>query len=271
MSLMPRCFKRSIVLPLALLGALFSPGLVSAATGHVDVTVAIDFGLDAGAPLRLQTCVREPVGTRGAQALHDAVIKLGLASKPEIYNPTTGLLCSIAGVPKSGCGERSGTAYRYWAYFHSSNTAWTYASNGPAANVVSADSIEGWRFEDHGTGHPGDPAPRFSPLSHASCAAVAAMTTTTTSMPSPQGATSVPSLGTIPPGSVQRVPSGKQPRDSESPSGSSKPSAATAKAGDVHSSSQGGSHPWASLVSIFGLLAAVIALAVRWRAQRSGK
>lgn len=37
-------------------------------------------------------------------------------------------------------------AYRYWGYFHLTNSAWTFAQTGPGQAIPADGSVEGWRF-----------------------------------------------------------------------------------------------------------------------------
>jgi hypothetical protein len=148
-----------------------------------DVTVA--FVLDFGAPsLRLVVgCVSVPASDNRYQALAAFTAQEGLASPT--YAPS-GLLCSINGVPSSGCGQVVSGGYVYWSYFTGSATGWTYASTG-AFGTVTPNDVEGWRFQDPGTGRPSDPAPRFTGQFRAICPPTPPTTTTTTAAPKAGG------------------------------------------------------------------------------------
>jgi hypothetical protein len=80
----------------------------------------------------------------------------------------SGLLCSINGTPASGCGLTVSGGYIYWSYFTGGKHGWTYASTG-AFGTVTAGDVEGWRFQDPGTGLPNDPRPRSRPHYAAIC------------------------------------------------------------------------------------------------------
>lgn len=40
----------------------------------------------------------------------------------------------------------AGTAYRYWTYWTSSGSTWTFSQVGPASSVPKDGAVEGWRF-----------------------------------------------------------------------------------------------------------------------------
>ena len=84
---------------------------------------------------------------------------------------------SINGVPSSGCGQVIDGGYIYWAYFTGGAHGWVYSSTG-AFGTVGTDDVEGWRFENPGSGNPGDPGPRTAPRYNAICGS-----TTPTTLP----------------------------------------------------------------------------------------
>ncbi len=106
---------------------------------------------------------------------------------------SSGLLCSINGTPASGCGQTVAGGYVYWSYFTGGTGTWTYASTGAFATVTPGD-VEGWRFQDPGSGRPNDPPPR----SPAQYAAICPPTPTTTTVPATTTGTgaSTPTTGT---------------------------------------------------------------------------
>ena len=102
------------------------------------------------------------------------------------YAPS-GLLCSINGIPSSGCGQVVAGGYIYWAYFTGGAQAGPTRPPG-ASGTVGTDDVEGWRFENPGSGNPGDPGPRTAPSYDAICgSSTPTTTTTTTSVPSGGG------------------------------------------------------------------------------------
>jgi hypothetical protein len=59
-----------------------------------------------------------------------------------------GLLCTIDGLPRSGCSAVDDT--HYWAYFHRApgSTRWSYSDEGPSTYRPVNDSTEGWVYDD---------------------------------------------------------------------------------------------------------------------------
>lgn len=90
-----------------------------------------------------------------------------------------GLLCTIDGLPRSGCAGVDDT--HYWAYFHRAPgaTTWVYSSEGPSTYQPADDSTEGWVY-DNGTLR----SPESVPYSRI-CPADARPTSAPTSSPSP--------------------------------------------------------------------------------------
>ncbi len=160
---------------LALAGPFALRPFVDAAGAATEVAVAfvVDLGPSGG---EVTGCVRVPASDNRYQALGAFLSQKGLAQ------PTyaaSGLLCSINGIPASGCGETVPGGYIYWAYYVGSGSRWIYSSTGAAAPVGPAD-VEGWRFQDPGTGHPNDPPPATKPRYAALCPTPPPPTTTTT-------------------------------------------------------------------------------------------
>ncbi|HEX7443952.1 MAG TPA: hypothetical protein VF320_08705, partial [Acidimicrobiales bacterium] len=91
---------------------------------------------------------------------------------------SSGLLCSINVVPSSGCGQTVAGGYIYWSYFTGRTGSWAYASSGAFGTVTHGD-VEGWRFQNPGTGRPNDPAPRTPPQYDSICSSGPGTTTTT--------------------------------------------------------------------------------------------
>jgi hypothetical protein len=136
---------------------------VAGAAGDVGVAFVLDFG---GTPANLVVgCVSVPSSDNRYDALAAFTQSHGLTA------PTyaaSGLLCSINGTPASGCGLTVSGGYIYWSYFTGGKHGWTYASTG-AFGTVTAGDVEGWRFQDPGTGLPNDPRPRSRPHYAAIC------------------------------------------------------------------------------------------------------
>lgn len=166
----------------ALAGAAHSPHAVVDVDEGAHVAVVIDFGERSGvSPEVVIRCLRASAGENGSEVLAAATRDLGIAA-PSYAD--SGLLCAIGGYPSSGCGTPSGHGYTYWSYWHGGAT-WSYANVGPAEWPVRTGDVEGWRFENPGTGSPADPSPEAPSSYAAACAA--ARSTTVTGLPAPHG------------------------------------------------------------------------------------
>ena len=262
--------------------------------GAVSVAFVLDFGGSSGD--QVVGCVTVPASDTRYDALAAFVQQKGLAQPG--FAPS-GLLCSINGVPSSGCGQVIAGGYIYWAYFTGGPHGWAYASSGASGTVGTGD-VEGWRFENPGSGNPGDPAPRTAPRYNALC-----HSTTPTTVPTggstgggggggggsggggqghahatahthaPHGSAAAVSGGsstTSPPSTTSSTaPSTTAPTD---PSGSSTsvpdsgaPTDPTAGLANTKHASSGGSGPGPDPMIIGGLLIAALAIAgySRWR------
>lgn len=160
------CCSAAGAAALALGGPLVLRSLADVAGAATDVGVAfvVDFGGTVGT---VSGCVTVPTDDSGYEALAAFVAQEHLAAPT--YD-SSGLLCSIGGVPASGCGQTVANGYLYWSYFtaSASQPSWTYATTGAFAPVATGD-VEGWRFQDPGTGRAGDPPPRSAPDYAALC------------------------------------------------------------------------------------------------------
>ena len=147
---------------------------VAGAAGRVTVACVIDFG--GSMTNQVVGCVSVPASSSKYDALSAFVAQSHLALPTYA---SSGLLCSINTIPASGCGQVTGGGYVYWSYFTGAESGWTYASTGAFGTVTPGD-VEGWRFQDPGTGHPNDPAPRTTSSFSALCPSSAPPPTTTT-------------------------------------------------------------------------------------------
>src|SRR5581483_730534 len=59
-----------------------------------------------------------------------------------------GLLCTIDGLPKSGCSDVDDS--HYWAYFHRApgSHSWVYSNEGPSTYQPANDSTDGWVYDN---------------------------------------------------------------------------------------------------------------------------
>src|SRR5665213_1160398 len=166
--------------PLALRPFVDGAGIAGAA-GEVSVAFVLDFGPGT---TPVSGCVNVPASDNDYDALAAFVHQEGMA--PPTF-ASSGLLCSINVVPSSGCGQSVAGGYVYWSYFTGRTGSWTYASSG-AFGTVSPGDVEGWRFQNPGSGRPNDPAPRTPPQYASICSSgpgtpsttMPAATTTTT-------------------------------------------------------------------------------------------
>ncbi len=151
--------------------------------GETSVAFVLDFG---GSPDREVTgCVTVPDSDNDYDALAAFTAEHGLAAPT--YN-TSQLLCSINGDPATGCGQEVSDGYVYWSYFTGGADHWTYADSGAFGSVVKLDGapdVEGWRFQDPGTGLPNDPPPHTAPDYSALCSRAHPTTAPTTPAPTP--------------------------------------------------------------------------------------
>jgi hypothetical protein len=145
---------------------------VAGAAGAVTVAFVLDFGGGPG---------NQVVGCVNVDPTHSRYAALSeFAAQKNLVLPAyadSGLLCSINGVPSAGCGQTVSGGYIYWSYFTGGASGWTYSSTGAFGPVTQGD-VEGWRFQNPGSGRPNDPAPRTAPEFSSLCSAVATTTTT---------------------------------------------------------------------------------------------
>src|SRR5664280_2839784 len=148
---------------------------VAGAAAEVSVAFVVDFG-GTGAPV--VACVNVPSGDNGYQAL------AALAQQEDLAAPTyaaSGLLCSINGIPTTGCGQQNpdGT-YAYWSYWRlGAGGSWSYGTGRPPDPIPLTGDVEGWRFEAHGSANPNDPPPGAAPDYAAICPDALTSTPTT--------------------------------------------------------------------------------------------
>ena len=247
-----------------------------AATTRV-IAVAIEFGSGHGLPVSLIECVHEPSGATDAQALSDA---LAAAHLQTVTFASSGLLCSIGGIPIAGCGTQTGSSYSYWAYFHGDAAGWHYANDGPAERSASPAEAEGWRYEDPGTGTPADPAPRTASSTTALCPtglAIPPTTVASTTTPLPVTATGSSVTPTAPTRmggaagpTMARAPitaavTPGAPARSEPP----RRHALTAAPAAAALRTAPGSSPLVALASILAFVSVALVAAITWRRRRT--
>jgi hypothetical protein len=166
-----------LVAPIGLAGGSVVLGTACAeatpAQATVNIGVVVDFGVLRPGSISV-TCVPVAPGTGG----YDMLSAAGHTYRVD----DSGLVCAIDGLPAQGCGERTPTGYRYWAYFHGSGSAWSYSSIGPQGYRAAAGTVEGWHFVE-GAGNPSDPPPGRAPTNI--CPAAPPPTVAPTTAPPP--------------------------------------------------------------------------------------
>jgi hypothetical protein len=156
---------------------------------------------------------------------------------------SSGLVCAIDGVPSEGCGEiDSNGHYAYWSYWHGTASSWAYSNVGPAGSKLSADVVEGWRWNPAGNAN-SDPPPRGPSDVSAICVPATTTAPPTTGAPAatapPKGATtttaraSKPSFTTVPGETTSTVAA-----DSSSSSSAASSSSDASSASDGTTSSE---------------------------------
>jgi hypothetical protein len=148
------------------------------AATQVSVAFVLDFGGSIGTVVG---CVKVPSTDTGYEALTAFTQQEG---EVQPTYASSGLLCSINGDPNSGCGTVVSGNYIYWSYWHGTSGTWQYSSVGASGTVVEGD-VEGWRFQDPGTGRPNDPPPRATSDYTSICGAVPSTPPPAVSPPGP--------------------------------------------------------------------------------------
>jgi hypothetical protein len=217
-------------------------------------------------------CVTAKKGATGIDVLTAAGHRLGFRSD--------GLLCTIDGLPKSGCADVDTT--HYWAYFHRApgSTRWVYSSEGAASYQPGACSTDGWVYDDGSASTPDDatvpglctagakptptPSRRHSPADHHSptAAPTPSATAPATGSPSPAAVRHHHRHRPRADGSVTH--SVTAPAVTPTPSTSTSSLAATAAAGQGSSasSSSSTSHGTRTLLTWLIVIVALLAMTV---------
>ena len=143
------------------------------AASDVPVAFVLDFGTGT---TPVVGCVSVPASDNRYDALAAFAKQKGMAL-PGYDSNGSGLLCSINAVPSTGCGQIVQGGYIYWSYFTGGTSGWTYASSGASGGVTNPD-VEGWRFQNPGTGKPVDPPPRSAAQYDSICVAGTVTTST---------------------------------------------------------------------------------------------
>jgi hypothetical protein len=211
-------------------------GLVPFKDAAAATTVGVAFVIDFGSGAPVVGCVHVPPSDNGYAALSAFTAQEHLAAPT--YNQA-GLLCSIGGVPASGCGQPVPGGYDYWSYWHGATGSWVYSEVGAFAAAQSRD-VEGWRYENPGHANPNDTPPASAPDYASICPAVAQTAppaNPAASSPAPSSSSSAsPSNG----GTTSGGSAGSPP---ETGSAGSPGTTAPGAAPSGHSTSASGGHP----------------------------
>jgi hypothetical protein len=114
------------------------PAAMTAAKPKICVALVVD-GRALGSNVST-TCAKVTKGATGIDVLEAGGHTVGFRSD--------GLLCTIDGLPKSGCAGVDDS--HYWAYFHRApgTTKWVYSSEGASTYQPANDSTDGWVYDD---------------------------------------------------------------------------------------------------------------------------
>ncbi|MGA8724722.1 MAG: hypothetical protein WB565_06750 [Acidimicrobiales bacterium] len=157
-------------------------------------TVGVAFVIDLGSGAPVVGCVHVPPSDNGYYAL------AAFAQQENLAAPTyagSGLLCSIGGIPATGCGTPGPNGhYYFWSYWNMTDGSgrWTYSDRGaftPVGDAANGQDVEGWRFQNPGPDNSNAPPPRAAPDYAAICPAA--------SVPSPASPSATSPTATAPP------------------------------------------------------------------------
>ncbi len=142
--------RRGLALGIAVvaLATVTPSAAATAAAGRDKPTICVALVVDGrslGSDVST-ACATVPRDATGIDVLEAAGHRVGFRSD--------GLLCTIDGLPKTGCADIDDS--HYWAYFHRApgRTKWVYSSEGPSTYQPVNDSTEGWVFDNGSTRTP---------------------------------------------------------------------------------------------------------------------
>jgi hypothetical protein len=131
-----------VMMVVALATVSTSAAAATATTGSAKPTICVALVVDGralGSDVST-SCATVPKGATGIDVLQAGGHTVGFRSD--------GLLCTIDGLPKSGCRGVDDT--HYWAYFHRApgKTSWAYSAEGASSYQPVNDATEGWVYDD---------------------------------------------------------------------------------------------------------------------------
>jgi cell division septation protein DedD len=143
--------RLALILAVALAAATGTIGASTARASSTTICVALIVdGRALGSDVS-SSCATVNQGATGVGVLRAAGHSVGFRSD--------GLICTIDGLPKSGCADVDDS--HYWAYFHRApgKTSWTYSTEGPSTYRPANTATEGWIYRDGGALTPPDNVP----------------------------------------------------------------------------------------------------------------
>jgi hypothetical protein len=135
----PRRLALMLVVALAAATSSFGATAARASGSHkICVPLVVD-GRALGSDVST-TCAKVGNGSTGVDVLQ--------AAGHRVTFRNDGLLCTIDGLPKTGCADVDDT--HYWAYFHRApdKTGWSYSTEGPSTYQPVNDATEGWVYDN---------------------------------------------------------------------------------------------------------------------------
>jgi hypothetical protein len=274
--------RRSLILTIVtstvvLIGGVAAPAHGRAGAGTAKICVALVLDARAIGSDVSTSCTKVAPGSTGDDVLQAAGHSLRFRSD--------GLLCTIDGLPKTGCTDVNNN--HYWAYYHRApgSTKWVYSNEGGATYEPVNHSAEGWVYDNGSSLTPANvpqsricqPAAKASPTPTPSHPATprpkrpsptptaAAKTSAPSATATPVGAATSPAAHYAG-GGASSSPTSDQPPAHPSPAGpagvtgvAASPSAtvlaSTRLAGGTGSSSSGG-HGLLDLLIVLAIVAA---------------
>jgi hypothetical protein len=135
----PRRVALTVAIALAAAAGGFGATAARASSGHkICVALVVD-GRTLGSDVST-SCAKVDKGATGVEVLQSA--------GHHVTFRNDGLLCTIDGLPRTGCADIDDT--HYWAYFHRApgKTRWTYSTEGASTYQPVNDSTDGWVFDN---------------------------------------------------------------------------------------------------------------------------
>jgi hypothetical protein len=132
--------RLALTLVVALMAATGGVGATAARASSSTICVALVIDAHTLGGGVSSSCATVPKGATGVDVLQAAGHRIQFRSD--------GLICSLDGLPRGGCGAVDSS--HYWAYFHRAPgaTSWTYSTEGPSTYQPANTATEGWVWDD---------------------------------------------------------------------------------------------------------------------------